>query len=207
MILLALAGSAGASGVNLVQNGSFENPLQAEGTWKVYYNGQVSNWSSLYDGQDDGVEIRNSVVGEAYHGQNYVELDTNKYPSGNSTIWQAINTTKDQWYELTFAYSPRIQQYASTNGIAVYWNDTKLEAIEQKGDFVKPLENLWSLYTFSVLGTGGNDVLRFAAFGTEDSLGGNLDDVRLSAVPLPAAAWLFGSALVGFVVMSNRKNI
>ena len=28
-----------------------------------------------------------------------------------------------------------------------------------------------------------------------------------SAVPLPAAAWLFGSALVGFILMSNRRSV
>ena len=30
---------------------------------------------------------------------------------------------------------------------------------------------------------------------------------QISAVPLPAAAWLFGSALVGFMVMSNRRKV
>ena len=28
-----------------------------------------------------------------------------------------------------------------------------------------------------------------------------------SAVPLPAAAWLFGSALIGFIMMSNRRSV
>ena len=30
---------------------------------------------------------------------------------------------------------------------------------------------------------------------------------NLSAVPLPAAAWLFGSALIGFIMMSNRRSV
>jgi len=30
---------------------------------------------------------------------------------------------------------------------------------------------------------------------------------QISAVPLPAAAWLFGSALAGFMVMSNRRRV
>ena len=29
----------------------------------------------------------------------------------------------------------------------------------------------------------------------------------VSAVPLPAAAWLFGSALMGFVIVSNRRKV
>lgn len=30
---------------------------------------------------------------------------------------------------------------------------------------------------------------------------------QMAAVPLPAAAWLFGSALFGFVFLSNRKRV
>ena len=32
-------------------------------------------------------------------------------------------------------------------------------------------------------------------------------DLTMSAVPLPAAAWLFGSALLGFVSFSRRRKI
>ncbi|MCG8070610.1 MAG: VPLPA-CTERM sorting domain-containing protein, partial [Candidatus Thiodiazotropha taylori] len=32
-------------------------------------------------------------------------------------------------------------------------------------------------------------------------------DLTMSAVPLPAAAWLFGSALLGFVSYSRRRKV
>jgi hypothetical protein len=32
-------------------------------------------------------------------------------------------------------------------------------------------------------------------------------EITLSAVPLPAAAWLFGSALIGFISFSRRRKI
>jgi hypothetical protein len=32
-------------------------------------------------------------------------------------------------------------------------------------------------------------------------------DAYISAVPLPAAVWLFGSALLGFITLSNRRRI
>ncbi|MES9854281.1 MAG: VPLPA-CTERM sorting domain-containing protein [Candidatus Thiodiazotropha sp. L084R] len=32
-------------------------------------------------------------------------------------------------------------------------------------------------------------------------------DLTMSAVPLPAAAWLFGSALIGFVSYSRRRSV
>ncbi len=38
-------------------------------------------------------------------------------------------------------------------------------------------------------------------------VGVNLSPSNLPPVPLPAAAWLFGSALMGFVVLSNRRKV
>lgn len=50
--------------------------------------------------------------------------------------------------------------------------------------------------------------------GFDDSGGGldrDFDDfmvgIKLSPVPLPAAVWLFGSALIGFVMVSNRRKV
>ena len=35
---------------------------------------------------------------------------------------------------------------------------------------------------------------------------GDVDNIRIEAVPLPAAAWLFGSGLLGFIAISRRKK-
>lgn len=51
--------------------------------------------------------------------------------------------------------------------------------------------------------------------GTNESLNGDTDfddfvvgvNFKPSVVPLPAAAWLFGSALFGFVMVSNRRKV
>jgi hypothetical protein len=49
--------------------------------------------------------------------------------------------------------------------------------------------------------------------GFNDSYSGDADfddyvvGVKLQPVPLPAAAWLFGSALLGFVSLSNRRKV
>jgi len=188
-ILLSISGMASAS--SLVVNGSFEDPTQSSGSWAVY--SAITGWSST-----NGIEVRDNVAGTAYEGSNFVELDAYQ----NSDMWQTISTTAGQVYELTFAYSPRINQPADTNGISAYWNGTLLSDITAVGSNV----NNWTLYSFLVTGMG-TDVLKFAATGTSNSLGGNVDDVRLSAVPLPAAAWLFGSALAGFMVMSNRRRV
>jgi len=45
----------------------------------------------------------------------------------------------------------------------------------------------------------------FFETGGGDNVGPILDDVSLTAVPLPAAAWLLLSGLVGFGALGRRK--
>ncbi len=53
--------------------------------------------------------------------------------------------------------------------------------------------------------SAGTYTLQFT--GNADGVFGGAYDVTVSAVPLPAAAWLFGSALLGFVTYSARRNV
>lgn len=180
---------------NSIANGSFEDTTQNSGTWSVYSS--INGWTTV---SGAGIEIRNNVIGTAQDGNNFVELDSHN----NSAMAQTIATSANSFYDLSFYYSPRISQPDSTNGISVFWNDVLIGDITAQGSSL----NVWTLYSFTVKGTG-SDVLKFAATGLNDSLGGNLDNVSLtpSPVPLPAAAWLFGSALIGFISLSNRRKI
>ena len=60
------------------------------------------------------------------------------------------------------------------------------------------------LFTPSTPGTATYQVF-FDDQGT-DNVGALLDDVTLTAVPLPAAAWLLLSGLVGFVALGRRRQ-
>lgn len=182
-VLLTLSSLANAT---LLQNGSFEQNKLLNNTWDVYTGNSVNGWNIL---SGAGIEIRNNVDGLASNGDNYVELDSHS----NTVISQTVNATAGAMYELLFDYSPRVNQAASTNGISVFWNGSLLADITGIGG----TSNLWVTQRFFVTGTG-NDEIIFAATGTDDSYGGNIDYVQLNEVPLPAAAWLFGSALVLF---------
>jgi hypothetical protein len=54
-------------------------------------------------------------------------------------------------------------------------------------------------------GSTYTDVKIFFAAGGGDNIGPILDNVSLAAVPLPAAAWLLLSGLVGFGALGRRK--
>lgn len=56
------------------------------------------------------------------------------------------------------------------------------------------------VYTVDFLGTPGDFSAGWSLIATIR------DDVDVSAVPIPAAVWLFGSALMGLVGVSRRKS-
>lgn len=185
--LLLLASHANA---NLIVNGDFENPGIAAGTYQIVDT--LPGWWLRPD-----VELRNALVGNAYTGSHYVELDT----AGNSSIYQRFYTDAGTTYNLTFAYSPRIGELASTNGISVWADLVKLADITGTGGS----DHEWTVYSYNFVATSGYTEISFSAEGTSDGLGGSLDTVSVNAVPVPASAALLALGLLG-LRRRNRKN-
>lgn len=188
LVTVALLSVSSFANANFIQNGSFEETKQANGSWSVYNS--VNGWQTV---SGPGIEIRNNIVGTASHGVNFVELDSHNGVDTNSAMAQTIATSSGGLYELLFDFSARINQPSSTNGISVFWNNVLLADITAIGGS----SNNWLTQQFFVTGTG-NDTLKFLATGIDDSLGGNIDNVQLNAVPVPAAVWLLGSAIALF---------
>lgn len=184
-----------ASAQNLVNNGSFEETVQANGTWNIYQN--LPGWT----GGTPGIELRNNVAGAAFDGVNYVELDTNR----NSLMFQNIGTTLDQAYTLSFAYSARAGVAALSNGIEVLWNGVVAGTYAAQGT---GNGNSWNTFSLNVFGGAPVSTLTFRAIGTSDSYGGSLDNVSVTAVPEPEtyALMLAGLGLVGFMARRRRPS-
>ncbi len=180
---------------NLLVNGSFEAQAQANGSWNVYDH--FAGWQTV---SGSGIELRDNVAGRAFDGLNYVELDS----YSNSAMAQMVNTVRGAEYTVSFAYSARAGVGAASNPIEVLWDGTLLGSVTADGTRLS--QHDWHSFSYTVLGTG-RDTLTFRAAGANDSLGGSLDAVSLSAVPEPStAAMMFGALfLIGGYVRRGRK--
>ena len=205
LTLAPCAGAASAAPVTssgeLVANGGFEATTVASGDWKIY-TGSYSGWTL----GANGIEIRNAAIGSAYQGNNFAELDT----TGNSWISQALATTANTTYTLTFAYSPRSNVGSDSNGIDVYWNGALVQAITASGLVGDSAGNSWTTYTYNLLASGSSTTLKFAAAGLSDTMGGGLDAISVkaatTAVPEPASLALLGLGAAALAFSRRRKR-
>lgn len=132
-----------------------------------------------------GIEVQNNAAGAPFSAPNLVELDSNN----NTTMTRTIDAGK---YTLTYYYSPRPGQAVTTNGIEALLGSTVIDSISGIGGG----GTSWMQYT-ATFATSASTTLSFRAVGTDDSLGGYLDDIRLSGTAVPEAS-TWAMMIVGF---------
>lgn len=140
--------------------------------------------SGQFGGQNSYFEVTFDVIG----GQ-HISLDANLDSVGeNISIMSAlslVNVTTNEY--LVGAVS---QSTSSTLG-GDWWVTDYAEG---------PLGVTRSLFL-----SEGSYRLAAGAYATDYDFGNSSYEFTLTAVPLPAAAWLFGSGLMGLVVAARRK--
>ncbi len=160
------------NGTNLLTNGSFENPNLGLAKWGV--TDQMEGWTSennQFEVWNDGFE---GIA--AKDGVQQVEIDSER-----GAIYQSIQLEENQIYELSFHYELR-DHYNYRGGIEVHWNDQLVDTIE-------PGNGEAGIYTYEVVGTGGNDTVKFKATDTSHStVAGILDKVELTDTGKAVAA-------------------
>ena len=180
---------------NLSKDVVFSNMPTHGPSWGIWDS--IPGWSS----KDAGVEIQTNRTLrqiDAHSGEYYTELDTYR----NSTIYQDVTLGAGR-HKLTFWYSPRTHD-PKTNGIdfalgsLVGGSITGPSSDVTYGDWTKVVQGF-------TVDTPGTYQLSFAASGKSNSYGGLLDDVAISAVPLPAGALLLMTGLAGLGLARRRR--
>jgi hypothetical protein len=197
--------SSSVPGNGLANNNTL--PSLAGGTgnrsWDVFT--EIPGWTTL-GGSGIEVQTNNTLrTIDAHSGKHYIELDS--HPNNisgltNSSMKQVIYLAAGL-YKLSFWYSPR-ESNPDTNGIG-YGIVGVLDVITGPGFGTNV--GAWTLVEklFDV-DTAGDQTLFFFASGKADQLGGLVDTVSISAVPLPPTAILLGSAFVGAAFLRRRRS-
>ncbi len=194
--LLMTAGTASAATV-LLQS-TFEGVAVNPGNYVIVNT--ADGWTK--GAGTAGIEVQNNVAGAPAPtgGAKFVELDSNS----NSSMYYTFSYTGA--VDLSFLYSPRPNVGPGSNGIEVWLNNSLLNPPGTVTGGPLGATN-WSQYgaQFSVV---SGDVLTFKAVGADDSLGGYVDNITISAVPEPAtwAMMIIGFGAAGSMVRSARRK-
>jgi hypothetical protein len=206
---------------NLISNGSFEtvncadrvagvgtactNNLSA-GQWVVLKN-VTGGWTTV---SGSGIEIRDAVSGIAQNGSNFVELDAHGKPGSDNSFMQQVFNSPTSQMMLSFWYAARPGTSPTTNGINVFFNGTNVTSSLVGGPNVGngSSNTSWIQYTLALNGNAGSNTLGFKAIGKDDTYGGSLDNIYVTAVPEPGtlALLLAGLGCVGFVAHRRRTG-
>lgn len=172
--------------INLIENGSFENPDISTGTYEIVkdLNEDVTSvlawlvsWVTPEDGGRLGLEVQDHVAGNPAlgAGDQFAELDGD-HPTA---ISQDVETVAGEPYTLTFMYSPRQGRNAADNMIEVQKDGAVLGDV-LAADGTANSDTAWATYTRTFIADDSSTTISFVDTGTDTSFGGYLDEVRLS---------------------------
>ena len=181
-----------AAQANLIVNGGFESPDIATGTYSLFPV-SITGWATSVG---PSIEIQDNVAGAPFEAQQFVELDS----TGNTRMAQSVATVLGQGYLLSFAYSPRPGIASGSNGIELWIDGLLRDSFTGAGIGTTN----WAIRSYSIVGHGST-LIEFRAIGTSDSLGGYLDDVRLTT-PEPGTLALGGLALTALALLRRRRR-
>jgi len=204
---LALSMSASSfAAFELMNNGGFESGLDGWGTFADGDNGSSAAASSTGGVGGGGYGIASAANGG--WGAGFVQTivsDSGEAPYSTADYGYAAGDTMNFSFDMKVGGGTagetgiKVESWAA--GAFIAGSDVQVD-IDGTSD--------WSNYSHSYTLAAGADGFKVVLVGTNtgaetgfDNL--MIDNLNASAVPVPAAAWLFGSALAGLVAVRRNK--
>ena len=182
--------------VNLLQTIGFEDPVVTHsanwdifpspvGGWVVEWYGGATSYGGLERPELANLEYHRGVLGAAYEGEQYVELDSDWYgPNSSQTgepasvkIYQDVATTPGKDYQIMFAFAPRPNTPASDNHLEIKWNGVVVDILGPVAGASGPIN--WTVHSYDVTASGNTSRLEFTDLGTPNSVGTFIDHIQL----------------------------
>ncbi|MEF3075507.1 VPLPA-CTERM sorting domain-containing protein [Methylobacter sp. Wu1] len=155
-----------------------------------FETGDFSDWTLIGTG---------SVKNDSDHpeGQYYGSI------TGNSSLIQSTDFFGGETIEFMWKFVAN--DYLPYNDFAFFVGDQyfKLSDVATVGDYGN---SGWNKFSYTVAETYFGPIMFGIANVGDSGLSSELKLDSVSAVPVPAAIWLFGSAIMGLVGFSRRKS-
>ena len=182
----------------LLVNGSFELPTGISYTILPGNSAAITGWTTILS----GVEWFNATgYGGAADGVMVVDLANYVYTGGG--IQQSFATQVGHTYSLNFSLGTT----AGSGRDGTAHIDVSVAGITTGFDVVNYASTLaWTNYNFNFTAIDTTTTLSFMNNQNPYLHFADLDGVGVSTVPVPAAAWLFGSGLMGLFGMARRAK-
>ncbi|MHB1310208.1 MAG: DUF642 domain-containing protein [Limisphaerales bacterium] len=198
------------SGINIVVNGDFEDPVVsgteygAQGKWDVYFAGEtIPGWTV----GGHSIDVVGKLGWQAASGDQSVDL--NGY--GFGSISQVLNTIPGHDYKLSFAMSANsFDGYAYYVAMEFLWQD---QLVGSLGFYWTPATVGWNYHEYTLNTPTDQTRLTFQSTGGRPNAGAALDDVQvcdlsaatvpdgpvgsLALLPLGALLWLGRTSAAG----------
>lgn len=167
--------------VGLVNQINLKDYASLNIVWDVYK--ALPGWSTTFG---HGIELQKNIIAKAQNGKNHIQLDSHPKNGSNSVMTQSLHyLVVGNVYLLQFYYKPR-STYENDNGIGIFWYEAALNfnqaPVKYFVDSTKTKATDWALHSVELTATSSSMNLSFGAFGTENMLGGLIDNVSLVQV-------------------------
>ncbi len=213
LALLTTSISAQATPVTGLLNGGFEDPAYNTKSYHIIDESLVPYWET--SASDNKIEIwSNGFIYNSFEGNQHVELNANRV----GTLYQTTGGVT-AGSELSFKFAHRGRSGIDTMRLTItdLGSDNTFGTTDDTSLFSKQYstgKEAWAQYSNtgedSILSLGNAMRFSYASISSagSNSYGNLLDDVSfgaVSAVPVPAAFWMFGTGLLGFIGMRKKS--